>query len=118
MTVYEFLSASQEGIRDPDNHCRNVFATDADGNECPGNSSVARHWCALGINQKIAEENDCWGAILDSARLRLFEACDKLFPKRGMAGVNDVIGHAAVMQIYDLARQIELDSLQSTTANN
>lgn len=112
MTVYELLSASQEGIRDPDDHCRHVFATDANGKECNAYSEEAKHFCGIGITQKIAEENKCWGTVRYAARLRLFEACSRLFPKRGFADVNDQEGHAAVMQVYDLARQIELDSLQ------
>ncbi|MCJ2067825.1 hypothetical protein MKK75_03210 [Methylobacterium sp. J-030] len=103
-TAGGYLRAARDTLTDPAHWTKEAYARDRRGAAVASNSPEAVCWCAYGALERLGT-----GEIVD-AREYLRVAADDLF-KSPPAGVNDHIGHAAVLRMYD--RAIELAEAQS-----
>lgn len=111
MTELEILTKARELIADPERWATGELARDAGGHKVPPDSPSACRWCAYGALQNFADDRDA-GPLLDAAEGRLADAaCDVLnatpeFDEDAdclIAHVNDDLGHAATLQMFDRA---------------
>jgi len=103
--IRDNLIAARDLIADPQHWCRDYFALDDKGRMCDAIEDKARQWCATGAYIWASEEygddgrDGVWdgdGFLGAAARLAYHGSI-------GIADVNDHLGHAAVMRVYDLA---------------
>lgn len=106
-TAKEILQASRARIADPAHWTQHAYARDAAGKQVGYISNIAVCWCAHG--SLLAES---WKEVTIrnlradlEASEALNEVARTLFDNASLAMVNDNIGHAAVLRIYDLAIQ-------------
>jgi hypothetical protein len=98
----EILKAARALIEDPERWTQHEYAVKGDGSGTFSLDVDARQWCATGALQRvlagqIASETEAF-IILESAAQDL--------DVDGIIGVNDELGHAAVMQMYNKAIEI------------
>lgn len=81
-------------IADENRWCTEVMATDMQGNSCAVYDGVK--FCAIGALEKVSDDNE-------EATQFLCEAAMALFSRPEPYEVNDTLGHAATMRMYDEA---------------
>lgn len=95
------LREAYELIRDESRWCQRAQAVNADGWPVPPRRPEAVRWCASGALIRAHISGD--------EQMALWRATDALFPEVGVGispaivAVNDTLGHAAVMQIFEKA---------------
>jgi hypothetical protein len=97
LSTATILALAQEKIRDPQHWCRGRLALDAEGQDTQPFGDDAVRWCAAGAVSAVAYtrlNSDVLNALTGAA-VRRFGS--------GIITVNDSSGHAAVMEIYDIA---------------
>ncbi|HVI40738.1 MAG TPA: hypothetical protein VM577_08760 [Anaerovoracaceae bacterium] len=99
--ILEILKKAKEKISDPANWCREMIAQKADGTAAYNKDPEACKWCAAGA---------IWSSHEDSGLTRdAFQFMTKMIPElqetklQSIFEVNDVLGHEAVMNLFDLA---------------
>ena len=100
MTVMEILVAARALIGVREHWCIGTLAETKLGRHTDPCSPAARSWCAVGALTKVNRWRH--GAELLAARELLDAAAEGLFG-RSAASVNDYLGYAYVMQIYEAA---------------
>lgn len=114
MTVYEYLGIAQDKIRDPANHTQKCFARDELSVPCDPTGERACCWCASGVMKWVFSNLKPDYNLHEAAFNRLYDAAEELFGiTTGLVGVNDDHGHAAVMQVFDRARQNEFENKET-----
>jgi hypothetical protein len=98
MTDLEILRAARELISDLAHWCQGKLARDEDGVPCYPGSEDAEQWCAQGAHARFTRGNVISGPLWDFLNG---------VARRGFglsaSGVNDQLGHAAVLELYDRA---------------
>lgn len=108
MTPLEILIAAREKIADPEKWTREALARDSNGKRCEPTSPNAVSWCAQGSAVAVSG-----GVALRTIKAALTQACRRQFPRGDWMApiwpgdVNDEKGHAAVMEMFDRAIEIE-----------
>ncbi|MEE9481814.1 hypothetical protein [Methylobacterium ajmalii] len=110
-TPYSVLCGLETLFADPANHSQGSYARRADGTPCDAFSDGASCWCLLGgVERMVGPFN-----IEDQARMRLDRDVTEYLTQAGLelfgtiqiaADVNDVRGHAAVMQLIARAKDL------------
>lgn len=101
MTPIEVLRQARALIADPSHWCQLGYAKNKRGRNVGARSPLAVQWCAFGAGLHVAG-NDAHAWFVAQAALN--EAARVLYPKTpDAAGVNDLVGHAAVMSCFDHA---------------
>jgi hypothetical protein len=95
--VRDALLRARERIRPESAWCQVAYALMLDGNRCLSHDDRAIRWCAEG-----AIRRDGRSATTDAAVAALSEAAVRCHGKT-LFVVNDHLGHAAVMRVYDAA---------------
>jgi len=94
------LTRARDRIADPARWCQAVEATDETGMRCDATSPNAASWCAVGaLNVSSGHRN----ATFYAARKALRDSARQLTDYIDVDDVNDTLGHAAVMRVYDAA---------------
>lgn len=96
MTPHELLKAARARIADEARWTQGELARTATGWKCKPTSPRAVRWCGMGT--VMAEGSGSWRDAQDALR----EACLRLF-RKSTPGVNDVLGHAAMLRAFDAA---------------
>ncbi len=97
MASADILRAARARIEDPKRLSVGAYATDRRGRSVHPTSGAAACWCAYGaLRAEGAEIGGPEADLLEKASLKLF---DYISP----ASVNDKLGHAAVLKMYDTA---------------
>lgn len=98
MASADILRAARARISDPKKWTTGFFAKSAEGSFVAAQSNRAVCWCALGALLAEAKDSDqrYTGQFL-------FRASQDLFEEEDPTMVNDALGHAAVLQMYDAA---------------
>lgn len=106
MQVKEALAKARDLIKDPNRWTRNMYARDRTGNYASPNSPDAICWCAIGAvhhvfgtrpqtqSEMTDEQMKAFTALVNTATLM-----HDTLPDR----VNDRLGHAAVLELFDRA---------------
>lgn len=102
MTVKEALIKARENIQNRQRWTIQVCARDERHNECPPLSPDARTWCAYG-SLKYVTKGDRKLYMAAAQKLR------ELALPNVVSDINDGLGHAAVLKLYDAAIQVEPD---------
>ena len=99
MTPQEILIAARAKIADEANWCQENSAVNSHRIPVHPTNSNACAWCALGALEATSPA---------TANLRslLYEAAYATHGLRSVVDVNDTLGHAAVLQVYDVAIKI------------
>lgn len=104
MTRLEAIDKIQELIRDERQHwCQFTLAKTIDDHPCSLMDPAAAKWCLAGALRHVCD--DQWPAVNELMPVVML-AIESEYPGSGMASVNDRIGHTAVMQVLDRAREI------------
>lgn len=103
MSGAAILVGAKTLIRDPQFHTRQAFARSRNWVPVVSASPLACSWCALGA-LTVAEQGESI-RDLSAAREALNEAAFRL-GKNSPSIVNDELGHAAVMKMFDEAIEI------------
>lgn len=101
----EDLWAARELLADPGRWTQGVYARDERGAKMPPEDVRAVCWCALGA---LLRPEATWQADFVRGGAFLVQAADELF-RSTPSGVNDRLGHAAVLRIYDRAIELAED---------
>lgn len=104
----EVLNKARDLITDPDRWTQRTLARDVGGRRTGATSSAATCFCALGALVKVAFDmqldTDDYSAFSDVPGAGALEAVAiKRFCVAGAAGVNDLLGHDAVLKMFDHA---------------
>lgn len=99
MTPKEALVAARQLIADPKNFCQGTYALDAGGCAAGWSSDDAVAFCAVGAVYKVTRS---WTP--DDALDLLNKAAGAAFTS-SLVNVNDLLGHASVLKMFDLAIQ-------------
>jgi hypothetical protein len=103
LSITTILALAQAKIRDPAHWCAGSNATDAAGKGVPYDSPLAERWCAAGalasVMGRAARSSACFRPMI----ARLDQAAQCLTHVYGVVRVNDFLGHATVMRVFDLA---------------
>jgi hypothetical protein len=118
LTTLEILTQARELISNPARWTQHALARDANGDSHPlahpyhdhphwdgirGYDSEACSWCALGAIEKVSNASlNTDSNSPPPARLALHRAAEKLY-SLSTPEVNDTLGHAEVLNIYDRA---------------
>lgn len=110
----ELLLAARDRIADPYDWCQGTYSKDSDGCEIPADSPEASSWCAVGALWWVSRETGESPADLRLIVLALRALAHPLHSGRydlpqlrlgsnqyAVEYVNDRLGHAAVMDMYD-----------------
>lgn len=98
MASADIIRAARARIADPKNWTECASARDAQGRAVSSINPKACSWCALGAVLSVSHGKG------NAELVALETAVDQLFPDQVfIAGVNDNLGHAAVLQMYDAA---------------
>ena len=109
------LEKAKAIIEDPKNWCQHVFASDLEGKEVLELEDTAYRWCAVGafIRANGSYTYSCDSEVefecLDSAAGKIIS-----YYVSKITYVNDNLGHAAVMKMYDLAIKIRDEKCKLT----
>src|SRR4051794_6712739 len=98
-TVVEVLKQARGLIEDPRNWVQGNFAVAEGDAPVPPSHWAASRWCALGAIKKFADSEL---RIIASARIQ--QSAQDLYGEH-IEQVNDDLGHAEVMRVFDLAIQ-------------
>lgn len=112
MKTTAVLEGARELIADASRWTTGAFAKDGQGRSVPADSPAATCWCAAGAIRRVAGLQ--WQAS-EKALISFQEASYELFQLRSVTGVNDGIGHHAVLRTFDLAIQAERRSEEVPT---
>jgi hypothetical protein len=107
MALLDDLRTARQTINGAASWCKGFFARNAEGGACFENNADAVQWAADGaLNLATHVEGEPPG--LPTARRRLafqavWETCEELYPMEdiSLARVNDLYGHAAVLNVFD-----------------
>jgi hypothetical protein len=119
LTTLEILTQARELLSDQTKWTQHALARDANGDDKPishpysdnphwdgicGYDAMACSWCALGALEKVSNESLNTASYIGPhpARLALHRAAEKLY-SLSTPEVNDTLGHAEVLNVYDLA---------------
>jgi hypothetical protein len=102
MSTAEILKAAKALIADPERWTVREYAIKADSSPAWGYETDACKWCALGALQYVLLSRVTGGT---QPRLLLDSVANGLHDE-GVTGVNDDLGHAAVMRMYDKAIEL------------
>lgn len=105
MNDLEVLIAARKLLSSPSCWTQGEYARDEEGEERDPNDSDAICWCAMGAIGKINEELYYQWDKIDIDNNLLSKAAKELFDT-DIVTVNDVLGHIAVLQMYDRAIEI------------
>jgi hypothetical protein len=100
MKPSEILTAARDLISDPERWCHGASARTSNGVSTMPCSPVAAQWCAVGACEKAHS------GFIHVEALDVLNKSARLHFKLGAAAVNDDLGHAAVMEMYDKAIEI------------
>lgn len=95
MRVSEQLRAAKALIADPKNWTRGAFARSAFDNVIGPETEGACKWCAVGALYKVGDVHGRAGNLLWDAAAKIGRGHPAL--------VNDELGHATVLRMFDLA---------------
>lgn len=105
LTALDVLRKARALIEDEGHWCRGTSAQDKAGRLVDVLSPSAARWCALGALDRAARMPGTAGHR--RALLALTNAVGALFPTMGgftgINSVNDTLGHAAALELYDAA---------------
>lgn len=96
-SAYDILTEAQERIRDPQQWAQGHYAYTKTGRACDYAAKGAVCWCAMGTLYKSRATKRVHTCIQ--------EAADGMF-SRAVIGINDILGHDAVMRMFDRAREL------------
>ena len=100
----EYLQSARDKIADPAHWTKRTFASDEFGKPCNEFSSHSVRWCALGSLRVACGEYSVKNyRLLDALRTKLNTIAIDHFTSNGIIAVNDDLGHAAVLELYDIA---------------
>lgn len=102
--VLNQLIVSKERISDENNWCRGRFFLEGPDGKM--------RMCALGA---LSDDNLLYTSICAQAKLVLREACWQLHHSYNVSGINDMLGHKAVMELYDKAIELAKNNLEMMT---
>jgi len=98
----EILKDAKKRIENEENWCSHAYAKDSHGFICGELDSAARRWCAGGslhkTDDKIREP-----VIYGIARTELTKTCETQKGLMTIEEVNDELGHAAIIECFDIA---------------
>lgn len=94
--MLETLKAARALIADPKHWTRGTFARDANGEPCASGAVEAVCFCALGALKRVAPS---W-TLVDAIQQHIYNL-DREALMLGVAGINDNLGHAAVLALFD-----------------
>jgi hypothetical protein len=90
------ILAIRDLLADPNNHTQGTYARDVRGREVAAFSPKACAWCFHGALQKLG--------LHDHADIKnLLNRVSYVLYSRGMIGVNDDLGHEAVIKVINTA---------------
>lgn len=101
MNVKENLIAARAKIADPKDWIRGSHAEDESGCSIAANSEKACKYCGVGALLAVSppgHEN-----LFEDSYLALVASAEALYSHTNVAKVNDVLGHEAILKIYDHA---------------
>lgn len=108
----EILRQARELISDPERWCTDAYAempslTGGLGEACNPTYSEACKWCAAGAVGKVTDDDDpLFNTAWRSSSLYPLEQAAQDLYGRHIEEVNDVLGHEAVMTMFDRAIRI------------
>lgn len=106
MTTVEILVAAQELIRDPARWCQYTLAQTQDGAPTNVMSPTAVRWCTQGARYRVSRQGKANFDADYDALVALDMAANRLFSSTSVL-VNDNLGHATVMRMFDEAIRAE-----------
>lgn len=124
MNEVEILKAARSLIEDQNCWATGKLARDAAGLGCDVYSDSACQFCALGALERIQLMTHTWrgDGFLYKSAIKLLIDRDvlgwRLSCKASPAYVNDVLGHAAVMEMYDRAIEMAQQELSKDQSSN
>lgn len=95
MDEKERLIAARELISDPAKWTTGYYARTANGQCTNSENPDAVCWCAFGALWKVSNSRSNSANLLETAANHLFH--------EDVVTVNDVMGHEAILKVYDLA---------------
>lgn len=111
--MIEILKAAREKISDPEHWCQRYPAKTADDKNCSFNDSNASKWCMSGAIWCVVQDQEARCAVADYIESIIPELPEvqeynakideEYYQIGGIFGVNDRLGHQAVMRLFDLA---------------
>lgn len=106
--LLEALQKSRSRIADPANWVVGMIACDERGQLISATSTNAQRWCAIGAVMATTGESDTILNELGMSCRRALSAEIKNLPKKWLlystptvAGINDTMGHEAILELYD-----------------
>jgi hypothetical protein len=103
VTILETLKAAREVITLPEHHTTRWYARDAAGNSTGTQRPNAVAFCLIGALLKVRHREQAirpCEALLETAAARLYPDYS------GAVHVNDKLGHAAALALYDKAIEL------------
>lgn len=104
METKAVLEAVQAKIRDPLHWCQGNYAKDNKGESVDPISVNAVQFCSIGALIAVTNKDDT--DDYNRARKLMEQAANDLFSTVMLVHVNDVQGHAAVMQMFERAKEL------------
>jgi hypothetical protein len=93
VTTVEVLKAAKTLIEDPERWTQHEYAQRADGSGTFSLDVDARQWCATGALQRVLDGQ----VASETEAFIILESAARTLDIDGIIGVNDELGHAAVM---------------------
>ena len=110
------LEKAKAIIEDEKNWCQHVFAMNSEGKKVLELEDDAARWCAVGSFTKanVSYKYDCNSEVEFECLKNAASEIGSDYECNEVTYVNDRLGHAAVMKMYDLAIKIRDEKCKST----
>lgn len=113
-STVEILKAARERITPREHWTVEVYARDAD-NAIVEPGPDACMWCAVGSLMQECGDGVVVDGVVNDLWNRLDAAAGSLGLERNMLGLNDSLGHAVALRVYDAA--VQLAEQEATNAS-
>jgi hypothetical protein len=110
MRVLDVLIKARSLIKDQNNWTQNAFARDDKGRRFNSIDKNAVSFCAIGACYKVSDPD-----VADKATMKLHKSAMTMF-SQSVELVNDDLGHAEIMKVFD--RAIVLEILETVRPTN
>jgi len=101
-TELQFARAARELISDPERWTQRAYARNSSFICVDSSSRHACCWCSLGALRKAVAESGDGFTTLAYLENRLNKSANRLYPEqKNIISVNDTIGHAAALRVFD-----------------
>lgn len=105
--VTQVLIEAKALISNPKNWTTNYFAKDDEGFDCDPSKKAACQWCAMGAVYHIVGK---FSYLEAKEEWKLLAAASDSLYRSTVVAVNDNLGHAPIMRVYDKAIELSRSS--------